>query len=188
MKWLSLSWIFQLSTLLVLALANTETFLLRVPRDFPVGIGEVDNQYPLAISLKNSNHVKQTIETYIGEPNPVYVELQNLQVDETYQVKVCWTAVDPVAIDNLDWFIVPHSTEFQGTTSKNARIFIKFSITNDSYPVMQAGSEVPVNVSVINCKLGVPVDLYNTIIYLIILTTAVVFLNRKYSLYDLIRY
>lgn len=183
------SWFIWLNSLFVLVIANTESFLVKVPKDFPVGTSNhIDDQFPVRISLNNSNHAKETIETHIGEVNPTYIQLQHLQIDEVYQVKICWTALDPVSIDEMGWFIVPHSTSLQGTTSEEARIFIKFTITNDSYPTLKPGTMVPINVSVINCKLGVPVDLYKTIVYIIAVAVSAVLLNRKYSLYDLLRH
>lgn len=184
MKRLSWSWLFLVSSLVLLVLANTESFLIRVPGDFPVGTGHVEHSFPLSISLNNSNYAKQTVETHVGGVMSTYIQLHHLHIDEVYQVKICWTALDPVSIDEMGWFIVPHSTPFQETISEEARIFIKFTITNDSYPVLKQGTMVPINVSVVNCKLGVPVDLYKTIAYILIVMVSVVLLNRKYSFYE----
>ncbi|QLQ79627.1 hypothetical protein HG537_0C02740 [Torulaspora globosa] len=167
---------------------NTESFFLRVPKEFPVrSIDQKDSQFSSKISLKHSNNAKITYETEIGLHRLEFIELQHLQVDETYQIKICWSALDPVSIGEMDWFIVPHSTSFEGTISEDARIFIQFAVTNNSYPLMEAGTVVPINVSVINCKLGIPVDLYEVIVYIAIIMASVGFVSKKINLCGMIR-
>lgn len=187
----SLALLFVLHFLTSKVLANTESFFLKVPRDFPVTTGsayDIVDQFPLAISLNNSNNAKITLEKVISnDVRPTYIELRNLQVDETYQVKICWTALDPVAIEKMNWFVVPHSTSFEDSISEYARIFIEFTVRNDSYPVLKAGTIVPINVSVINSKLGIPVDLYKTILYIILVMACVGILNRRINIYGLIK-
>lgn len=169
-------------------MGNTESFLIKVPKDFPVRSGEHnDDQYPRNISLENSNNAKKTFETTIGKNELEFIELQHLQVDETYQIKICWSALDPVSIKELDWHIVPHSTEFQDTVSKNARVFIQYAVMNDSYPVLEPGTIIPINVSVVNCKLGIPVDLYKIILYIVVVMVSVAFMTHRINLCGLIR-
>lgn len=177
-----------LQMLAINALANTESFLLDVPKNFPLNKGEGKGHLPLYISLANTNLAKKTIQTKIAQEGYLtYVELKGLQNDETYQVKICWSALDPISIEDMKWFIVPHSTEFERTVSEDARIFIQFSIKNDSYPVMKLGTNVPINVSIINTKLGVPVDLYKILIYITTLMIGVGFLNNKINFYGLLK-
>lgn len=169
-------------------LANTESFLLNVPKNFPSNKEEGKVHLPLYISLANTNLAKKTIQTKIAQEGYLnYVELQGLQNDETYQVKICWSALDPVSIEDLKWFIVPHSTEFEGTVSEDARIFVQFSVKNDSYPVMKLDTNVPINVSIINTKLGIPVDLYKILIYITALMIGTAFINNKVNFYGLLK-
>lgn len=177
-----------LLSLATLVWGNTESFFLKVPKDFPVrAADQEDGQFRPAISLKHSNNAKITYETEIGRSKLEFIELQHLQVDETYQIKICWSALDPVSIGEMDWFIVPHSTSFEGTVSEDARIFIQFAVANDSYPPMEPGTVVPINVSVVNCKLGIPVDLYEIIIYIAIILGSVAFLSKRINLCSMIR-
>lgn len=188
MKWLAVRLILWALSLASLVLGNTESFLLKVPKDFPVKHNDhKDDQFPTRISLEHSNNAKITLDTEIGGKDLEYIELQHLQIDETYQVKICWSALDPVSIEDIDWFIVSHSTSFMDTVSKDARIFMQFAVKNDSYPVMEPGTVVPVNVSVINCKLGIPVDLYEIIIYIAIVMASVAFLTSRINLCGMIR-
>lgn len=167
----------------VIVNANTESFLLHVPSDFPLNKNTDElSSYPKYISLHNSNLAKATISC--GIDGPTYVELKNLQVDETYQIKICWTALDPVSITDMDWLVVPHSTEFENTKSKEARIFIRFNVMADSWPQLNPLTKVPINVSVINTKLGIPVDLYKIIIYISFVMAATFWINNRTHLYE----
>ncbi|QLL32752.1 hypothetical protein HG536_0D02740 [Torulaspora globosa] len=187
MRWFA-SKLLVLLSLASLVWGNTESFFLKVPKDFPIRpADQKDGQFTTVISLEHSNNAKITYEAEIGRRRLEFIELQHLQVDETYQVKICWSALDPISIGEMDWFIVPHSTSFEGTVSEGARIFIQFAVTNDSYPPMEAGTVVPINVSVINCKLGIPVDLYGVIIYIAIIVASVAFLSKKINLCGMIR-
>lgn len=188
MKWTILRLMLTLQLFAVNVLANTESFLLNVPKNFPPSKEEGKVHSPLYISLANRNLAKKTIQTKIAQEGYLnYVELQGLQNDETYQVKICWSALDPVSIEEMKWFIVPHSTEFEGTVSEDARIFVQFSVKNDSYPVMKLDTTVPINVSIINTKLGIPVDLYKILIYITALMIGVGFINNKVNFYGLLK-
>lgn len=162
--------------------ANTESFFLHVPSDFPVGKSPDEASYPRYISLHKSNLARATFSS--GIKDPTYVELKDLQVDETYQIKICWTALDPVSITDIDWIVIPHSTEFQNTRSSEARIFIKFNVAADSWPPLNQLTKIPINVSVINTKLGIPVDLYKIIIYISLVMAATFWINSQTSLFD----
>lgn len=122
-----------------------------------------------------------------GISDPTYVEITHLQKGEDYQIKMCWTAIDPVSIDNMDWFVVPHSTPFQGTTSDEARIFVKFDVRADSYPPLEPTARIPVNVSVINTKLAIPVDLYKLIVYIGLVAAGVILLNNRVNFPELLK-
>ncbi|AQZ16997.1 PGA1 (YNL158W) [Zygosaccharomyces parabailii] len=161
--------------------ANTESFLLHVPRDFPTKQSSSTEliQYPWSISLQDTNINKATFSCGINHSS--FVELTHLQQGEAYQIKICWTALDPISIDQMDWFVVPHSTSFQGTTSDAARIFVRFDVRADSYPALEPTTRVPINVSVINTKLAIPVDLYKLIVYIGLVTAGVFLVNRKAS-------
>ncbi|GAV50805.1 hypothetical protein ZYGR_0Z02280 [Zygosaccharomyces rouxii] len=166
--------------------ANTESFLLHVPSDFPLRKNsDVPSSYPRYISLHNSNLAKTTF--FSGIEGPTYIELKSLQVDETYQIKICWTALDPVSITDIDWIVIPHSTEFQNTKSDEARIFIKFNVVADSWPPLNQLTKIPINVSVINTKLGIPVDLYKIIIYIGLVMTITFWINGRTNLYELLK-
>ncbi|GAV55596.1 hypothetical protein ZYGR_0AV02280 [Zygosaccharomyces rouxii] len=167
----------------VIVSANTESFLLHVPSDFPVSKNSDEpSSYPRYISLHNSNLAKATFSC--GIESPTYVELKNLQVDETYQIKICWTALDPVSVTDMDWIVIPHSTEFQNTKSDEARIFVKFNVLADSWPPLNRLTKIPINVSVINTKLGIPVDLYKIIIYIGLVMAVTFWINSRTNLYE----
>lgn len=170
----------------VIVSANTESFLLHVPGDFPLSQNpDKASSYPRYISLHNSNLAKTTFPC--GIDGPAYVELKGLQTDETYQIKICWTALDPVSIEEMDWLVIPHSTDFQNTISDEARIFVKFNVVADSWPKLSPLTEIPVDVSVINTKLGIPVDLYKIIVYIGLVLTVTFWINRRTNLYELLK-
>lgn len=164
--------------------ANTESFVIRIPHDYPLPVSYENNQHP-TISLLGTNHKTQTYNVPLD--STYYIEFQDFQANEDYHVRVCWTAINPVSVTNLGHVIVPHSTSFQGSVDyDNSRIFIHFDVLQNSYPSMDVVS-VPVNVSVSNLKLGIPVDLYSTIIYIIVTMSAVYFVNKKYNFYRLLK-
>ncbi|EDO15443.1 hypothetical protein Kpol_1027p17 [Vanderwaltozyma polyspora DSM 70294] len=172
-------------------IGNTESFLLHVSNEFPsISSRQLDysNVTTLSspidyISLKNVNIAKKVINTNISASDPNYIELLHLSKDETYQIKICWSAIHPISIDDMDWFIVPHSTLFQDTISDEARIFITFNTNNDSYPVMNDNQLVPINVSIINVKLGIPVDLYRVLVFIIVVLISIFILNQHFQIY-----
>lgn len=162
---------------------NTESFLLRVPNNFPTNgnlHGCLDSNEALFghISLQGVNMAKTLLIRNISHVDPVYLELSHLQIDENYQIRICWSAFHPISIDSMGWFIVPHSTNFLNTTSKHARIFMKFEVTSEAYPVPDLNTMIPINVSVINVKLGIPVDLYRVLLYIILVIIGIVSLDR----------
>ena len=55
---------------------------------------------------------------------------------------------------------------------------MKFEVTSEAYPVPDLNTMIPINVSVINVKLGIPVDLYRVLLYIILVIIGVVSLDR----------
>ncbi|CCE64632.1 hypothetical protein TPHA_0I01260 [Tetrapisispora phaffii CBS 4417] len=160
---------------------NTETFLVSLPADYPIFkyVGDVGAHDYHVLSLNNTNNDKITINPIVSARTVThYIELQSLKKFESYMVKTCWSAVSPISIHNMDTMIVPPLQDFMGTTSEHPRFFIAFDITQDSYPTIDM-LESLINVSVTNVKLGIPVDLYSTIIY-ILFTCGFVFALERY--------
>ena len=117
--------------------ANTESILYRVPHDFPLSksrenvIFEKDTKMTPSISLLGETMGQTTVNintTNLQLHNTTYIELTGLQRDETYQIKVCWSAIHPISIINLQTVIIPRFTEFQQTTSDYARVVVKLSL------------------------------------------------------------
>ncbi|SCU80164.1 LAMI_0B01046g1_1 [Lachancea mirantina] len=169
---------------LALALANTETLIISLPADFPPSSGQLKVTHP-TIDLGNDNHRTQKFEVPVDERYAI--ELQNLKIGQSYMIKFCWTALNPVSIENANYKVVPHNTPFDGTIDgENARVFVELETKGFSYPAYTAKS-IPLNVSVVNLKMNIPVDLYSTILYILITMIAVLLFNRRVPIYDRLR-
>lgn len=165
-----------------LACANTESFIIHIPSEFPLASNEVPEVTHPTISLKGINHQTKTFSVPVD--STYYIELKDVSVGENYQIKICWTALNPVFIDEMGYKIVPHMTKFQDTVDEhNARIFIYFDVIGESYPPLKA-VDIPINVSVVNMKLGIPVDLYGTLVYISLVVIGIYFASRRYRVYE----
>ncbi|AMD19384.1 HBR483Wp [Eremothecium sinecaudum] len=169
------------------ALANTESFNLYIPSDFPL---RADNKGPgishgfPSISLHKVNHRLETFNVPLDEM--FYVQVDGLRHNENYHIRVCWTAADPLDIKNLGYLIVPHHSEFMGTEAEDARIFLHFLASPASEPPMKAAM-IPVNVSVVNTKLGIPVDLYSLLVYIFVIMGGVMIAVRHFDPYRMLK-
>ncbi|CAI4708949.1 CPA_1a_G0045680.mRNA.1.CDS.1 [Saccharomyces cerevisiae] len=173
--------------------ANTESILYKVPHNFPLKKPRDSSTYARdvnlisSISLSGEAMSQITIEantTDLELHNTTYIELADLQRDETYQIKVCWSAIHPVSINNLQTITIPRFTEFQGTKSDYARILVTFQVLSDSYPSEHA--MVPIQVSLITTRLGIPVDIYPTLIVMVLLVAGLVVTRAPHVLNDLL--
>ncbi|CAI4050047.1 hypothetical protein N7582_004818 [Saccharomyces uvarum] len=173
--------------------ANTESILFQVPHNFPLSEvrdrfvpGSNDDSVPfislLGEAMGQVTVMVNTTNAQLG--STTYIELKDLQRDETYQIKTCWSAIHPVSIDDLQTIIIPRSTEFQGTTSDHARIVVAFQMVPDSYPREHA--MVPIQVSLITTKLAIPVDIYPILVVIVLLIAGLVVTRAPHVLNDLL--
>lgn len=180
-------WIKKLISLLVFILfvhGNTESFVIHIPKHFPIIHPTVKPQLP-SIFLGEKNYITKNFAVPLN--TTYYIQLNDFQVNEDYFVKICWPASTPVSISLMDYLIVPHSTSFQNTIDfENPRVFIKFDLFQDSYPDIILDS-IPINISVVNMKLGIPVDLYSIIIYILVIMVGVFLINDRFDLYQLLK-
>ncbi|QHS75759.1 Pga1p [Saccharomyces paradoxus] len=173
--------------------ANTESILYKVPHNFPLsksGDGSIStkdvNLIP-SISLSGEAMSQTTIRantTDLQLHNTTYIELTGLQRDETYQIKVCWSAIHPISVGDLQTVTIPRFTEFQGTRSDYARILMTFQVLSDSYPSEHA--MVPIQVSLITTRLGIPVDIYPTLVLMVLLVAVLVVTRSAHVLNDIL--
>lgn len=170
---------------LKIILANTQTFNVYIPNDFPLTTGKVQDSdnFP-AIALGNSNHKIQSFQINLNET--FYIQLHDLNRNENYQLKLCWTSAYPVKIESMGYKIVPHHSRFLGTESSYARIFMYVKVLPDAYPDVDFKA-VPVNISLTNIKMYIPVDLYSTLIYTAIVLGGTFMFLQRFNPYRLLK-
>ncbi|AET40764.1 Pga1p Ecym_6389 [Eremothecium cymbalariae DBVPG len=185
-----------IATVLKCIVANTEAFNLHIPRDFPLHPTEVSSSndgrvgrqlgthYFPSMSLYNINHKLQVYPVPLNDT--FYIQLTDLKQDETYQIRICWTAMHPVNVEGLGYQIVAHDVNFQGTVADDARIFVHFKVVPQCYPPINADT-IPINVSVVNIKMGIPVDLYSVVFYILLVLGAVSYLVQHSNPYQLLK-
>ncbi|AGO13195.1 AaceriAFR046Cp [[Ashbya] aceris (nom. inval.)] len=150
-------------------LANTETFNIYIPGDFPVKAMDtqqddsIDHGLPRMV-LHNINYKMQRFDVVPGEA--FYVQVDELRQNENYQVRISWTAADGVNVGDMGHVVVPHGAEFRGTVEERARVMVYFQVEAEAYPALAAG-RVPVHMAVVNIKMGIPVDLYSIALYVL---------------------
>lgn len=173
--------------------ANTESILFKVPHNFPLSksgdssISTKDVNLIPSISLSGEAMSQTTIRantTDLQLHNTTYIELTDLQRDETYQIKVCWSAIHPISVSDLQTVTIPRFTEFQGTRSDYARILVTFQVLSDSYPSEHA--MVPIQVSLITTRLGIPVDIYPTLVVIVLLVAGLLVTRTAHVLNDIL--
>lgn len=167
-------------------LANTETVQLNFPS---LGFQECPYEETISsISLKDKNYVKETFELPIFDPTDSQfvpaILLHGIQRGESYVVKACWSALYPVSIDLLE--VTSHISKSTETVPECYTDYIKIVLRNDSYPVLPIDTKVPINITVVNTKLKVPVDLLGTLIYIVLVMVGIGLLDRKINLYRML--
>lgn len=163
-----------------LVLANTETYQFHVPKDFPEVSDTFVPQMPY-IELWNTTFNTLSIPT--NPQDILLIELIGLQNNENYHVRVCWSAVDPISVKSVQHLIIPFDTEFGGVSTHHPRIILRIQIDSDSYPRLE--SAVPIDVNVALVKLGIPVDLYSIVLYLILVIAASVVVIRSLNPFNI---
>ncbi|CAI4049769.1 hypothetical protein SKDZ_14G1650 [Saccharomyces kudriavzevii ZP591] len=173
--------------------ANTESILYKVPHNFPLSklrdrvASTNDVDFIPFISLLGEAMEQTTIKvntTNLQLRNTTYIELTDLQADETYQIKVCWSAIHPISISNLQTVVIPRFTEFRGTTSDYARIVVMFQTLPDSYP--SEHTMVPIQVSLITTRLSIPVDIYPILVVMVLLVAGLLVTRAPRVLNDVL--
>ncbi|SCU85461.1 LADA_0D07624g1_1 [Lachancea dasiensis] len=162
-------------------LANTESLVFRVPEgEYSSAELTTDND-PLLV-LKNTNRAIGRFEVPIDNTR-FEVELKGVVPGDTYQAKFCWTAANPVEINEIGFAVDKSSSLPQDKTLKSV---VYLQVSGNSYPELRSPT-VPINVSVAAVRFGIPVDMYATIIYIALLMTLVYLLNSHYDLYTMLR-
>ncbi|QLG74176.1 hypothetical protein HG535_0G00600 [Zygotorulaspora mrakii] len=183
-----------LNLLIGAVLGNTETKLLRTQsKAYPQC---ASGESPYRISLKGTNYAKKTFQV---QPNklknsefkPTVIDIDDIQCGESYLVKISWSALYPVSIEHEVITVVSngkHESIDSGHYNADTcfRYFIEVAVSNDSYPLLSASAEVPINVTVVNTKFNIPVDLLGTLIYIIALMVGIVLLDKKFNLYRML--
>ncbi|CUS22345.1 LAQU0S05e03290g1_1 [Lachancea quebecensis] len=165
-----------------LAIANTESIVFKVPDTFlpvPLLIAG-DNQ--ASISLRGTNRALKTFDVPVD--SQFEVELVDLSPGDTFFAKLCWTAIDPIDITSLSYSVRPDYTARDGHwQDAPLRFFLTFKAEPNSYPHLSKPS-VPINISVSAIRMGIPVDLHATIIFMTLLIGVIFIANRHHKLYD----
>ncbi|AAS53417.1 AFR046Cp [Eremothecium gossypii ATCC 10895] len=166
-------------------LANTETFNIYIPGDFPVSTvgaqqdGGIESGLPRMV-LHNINYKMQRFDVVPGEM--FYVQVDELRQNENYQVRISWTAADGVGVADMGHVVVPHGAAFRGTVDERARVAVHFRVEAEAYPAL-AAARVPVNVAVVNIKMGIPVDLYSIALYVLAVVGAAAYVVCRWDPY-----
>ncbi|KAM3164995.1 hypothetical protein ACU8KH_00754 [Lachancea thermotolerans] len=164
------------------SLANTESIAFKVPDTFsPAPQPIADENEPL-ISLEGTNRALKTFDVPVD--SQFDIELRDLSPGDTFFAKICWTAVDPIDITSLGYSIKPDYTARGGHwQDAPLRFFLSFEAKSSSYPLFSKPT-VPINISVSVMRMGVPVDLHATIIFMTLLIGLIFIINRHYKLYN----
>lgn len=179
--------------------------MLHVPQDIPIlsydPVPAVDYEllpYVDTLELPQGRNMAETmikanVTFYTGGSLPAqhqsqhyYIELRGLVPGETYHVRVCWSALNPVGVKQLKYVVVPRGDVFQGTIStQTPRIFVQFALISDYYLLrsQHIRKQVPLQIHLVNVKLGIPVDCYPMILYLLLLVGSIAYLGTKCDLY-----
>ncbi|CEP61848.1 Pga1p LALA0_S04e02080g [Lachancea lanzarotensis] len=159
------TFILELLTIASLILANTETLFFKVPSTFRSESSEYDTASP-HLSLVNTNRGTKEFDIPIG--STFGLELHGLEPGDTYQAKFCWTAADPVDVRVIGWAL---QRKKGSPSSKDLINVVNVELVPFSYPAIKT-STVPVIVSVAAVRLGLPVDLYSTLLYITLVFAA----------------
>lgn len=156
--------------------ANTETYTFHVPADFP---REEEDYIPPVPFIDLSSTTFSSITVNVSADSVLSLDLFGLKNDESYSVRVCWSAIDPIEIKSIKYQIIPYNTEFNGISAGQPRNVLQIEIGSESYP--QLVGMVPIDVNISLLKLGIPVDLYSVVIYLfLIVSCTLVFLKSTF--------
>ncbi|KAH3901351.1 Pga1p SCDLUD_002843 [Saccharomycodes ludwigii] len=141
------------------------------------------------ISLFNTNHITKSFKLNIDGNNnlttPSYFrgndkskksiqtfEILGYRPRHKYMIKICWSAIFPVSISDITTKFIDNDNgkmslllEFRVNPSSNNIRFALFS--SSAQKDEQEQIHVPVNISIDELFLGIPVTLYSTILYLV---------------------
>ncbi|KAL6944390.1 hypothetical protein ACO0RG_001126 [Hanseniaspora osmophila] len=142
-----------------IARANTETIIIEVPSYIREDLIHRETRNNNAnskqdqISLAHSNHKTQRFEVV---PNArTLVEVLDYQKSSKYMAKICWSAIHPVSIEAIEY-------EFDEDMS----LLLSFDVVQ-SGPILNQ-KIIPINVSVDQLVLGIPVTLFSVIINIVV--------------------
>ncbi|CCD25630.1 Pga1p NDAI_0F03120 [Naumovozyma dairenensis CBS 421] len=193
----------------IFVIANTESILISIPKDFPATRKKNEDSTinPLPHILLNDTAPAYTNKLTLDIPvqnhktkRKYYIELLNLQNNSNYQIKLCWSAIHPLIIDNLDWHIIPPYTVHLDSPSGNEdplyhfdpvdypRIIVSVNIDTHLFLKNLHGRSAAIgkeklpqiNISVIKTFLGIPMDLYPIVTYI---TMVVIAMSSIYYCY-----
>ncbi|SCU87834.1 LAFA_0E09098g1_1 [Lachancea sp. 'fantastica'] len=162
-SWLLSCFLAQLFSFFGLVFANTETLVFKVPSDFKsesAAYYDITNPH---LSLVNTNRASKEFEVPIR--TEFSIELHGMEAGDTYMTKLCWTAADPVDVQTVRYGPIRK----KGSNDLTYAVVIK--LEPFSYPEIKT-TTVPIIVSVAAMRLGLPVDLYSTLIYIALVLTA----------------
>ncbi|SCU95933.1 LANO_0E11914g1_1 [Lachancea nothofagi CBS 11611] len=157
--------------------ANTESIMFQVPDGFSEDKEAWRKSGLPILSLTGSNRAIDKFDVPVD--SRYEVEIQGIHAGDTYQAKICWTAANPINIHTMGYMVQKSSVS---SREKDLRLIVHFEVSANSYPALKY-STVPINVSVAAVRMGIPVDLYATILYIALLMVAVYFVNSRYDLY-----
>lgn len=165
-------------------IANTESAVFKVPGYLQADSPSILYNNEPTISLEGTNRALKKFD--VPPSSNVKIELHGLHSGDTYHAKVCWTAIDPIEISNISYVILGNRRKDTTEGNVGLRSFITFDVSSKSYPPIAADT-VPINVSIAAVRLGIPVDLYATIIFIALLVGGMYVFNRQYDIYSLLK-
>lgn len=172
------------------ALANTETYLLQIPKYFNTRLHELSPEPLLQLNSSHwllSNHPIHNISTYTTQDAVVdlpydftaklsqtlLVRLTNLgdtyQPEDLINVKLCWPATIPVGFSISHRFLAPSELNIGALPDPLAMdVFVVVDIVADFYAVREVELEsvqFQLMLSKISSHIPIPIELYDFILY-----------------------
>ncbi|CCC71102.1 hypothetical protein NCAS_0G02150 [Naumovozyma castellii] len=169
LQWLII--LFQLGTTVT---ANTESILISIPYDILIHRHlHLYNETIPSISLNNTYMQMETIQIPAMKEDQQVVELKHLQTDASYQLKLSWSAINPIDISNIHWEVAQPRLGMEDDDYPPLFLIFDYDTTLLNNKV----GGVSLNIAVVQTKFKIPVDLFPLIAYICLIATGVWYLK-----------
>lgn len=161
--------------LIQFVIGNTETFQFSLINN---NIAQ-DQEIPANASIHRLNHSSSTTRINVHRFKELqYIDLgsiSNWEFQNKYFVKVCWSAIHPVSVNNFQLFLI------------HDNIYASLNVSADSYPKLDSkpGYTVPINLTIDEMVLfgTLPRHLVPLILYIVTIAVSLLILNHKVNFY-----